>query len=759
MLHELLLALSGHTSPLLSDDKDVQHLGQLLSPSEDALLRSVARLGNLHIEVRTDAATVVRTHPSVLCRAVARAIETIHLAKFQEHIVDVERNILKEDASLVGAYDIVPLSGIVASFSEWKPKMEWLKRLLQLIQTGSLSTAKHTVNGHDINSEDGLTSGAQLINWLRKEMQTGYPSIEHIATSLNKVAERTWLRQVSAWVLYGRLPERGTKDFLIQQADSSSSHEANIYRLKMDLSPSFVTPDTAKSILFIGKSLNYVRNREPKVSELQNSSSMVSNASLLPEHLKRLSSVDHPISSAGLNEAIGAVRSSLSHNVLQKVLPKAEILKILNLLHHFFLLGRGDFAVALIAAADECLCARQRQNLNESIKAAHRFGGVMIKEGEVTAVITRTWTNLATLHIDHEDYIDDELDLARDMVRLSIKKHTVSEASNSFQTSSSPLSIIRDVKTTFGDIILATPVSLTIDVTPPLDLFLSSAEVDVYSTIHAYLLSIRRAHLHLTDLWKLSVLRRIHPSPAQQLLKQRKRPQTREYVDSYSRNLRSTWAMISSTAFLFAELGEYLQGEIVTSSWSTFSRWLNAPERGDTLRPTSSRSMCGSLAMNESAQPDGHNNSLDPETLTNAHQSYLNALTHALLLDDLVFTKSVKALLTKLDYVAALVKRLSAVQFNVDMMDSGISEGTLATEENEIMDNLVEVRHEVEKDVQNLVKRLGDIDIERLGVGIDSTTDGSAGFVPSKGGSLHRLLMKLDFARPQMADVDLLRDV
>ena len=748
MLHELLLALYGHTSPLLPGDKHVQHFGQFLSPSEDAQLRSIAHLGNLHVEVRTDAATIVQSHPSVLCGAVARAIETIHLAKFQAHILDVERNILKEDASLVGAYDIVPLSGIVASFSEWEPKLTWLKGLVRLIKTGRLSTAKYIDHGHILISEDKLASGAQLINWLRKEMQTGYPDIEHIATSLSKVAERTWLRQISAWVLYGRLPELGTKDFLIQRVDGSSSHDANTYKVEMDLSPIFVTPDTAKSILLIGKSLNYVRNQEPKLAGLQNPSLMASIASLLPDHLKHLSSVEYPISPVGLNEAIGAIRSSLSHKVLRKLLPKVEILQILNLFYHFFLLGRGDFAVALIAAADECLAARQRRNLNESMKAAHRFGGVMIKEGEVTAVIAQTWTKLAKYYIDHEDYTDDELDLARDMVRLSIKKHTVTEASKPFQTSSSSVSMLRDVKTTFGDILLATPVSLSIDVTSPFDLFLSSADVDAYSMIHAYLLSVRRTHLHLTDLWRLSVLRRTHPSPAQQIFKHIQMRQNRQYPDSRSRSLRSTWAMISSTAFLFAELGEYLQGEIVTSSWRTFSDWMNASEPSDTWRSASSKSMSGSLAMNESAQPNGHNASLDPETLTIAHQSYLNALIHALLLDDLIFTRFLKALITRLDYVAALVTRLSAIQFNVDLMRSGVPESTNMTEENEIMDDLIEVQLEVRKDVQNLVKRLGDIDTERLSARIDSATNGAVGFVPSKGGSLYRLLMKLDFARP-----------
>jgi len=743
MLHELLLALSGHVSPLLSDDKETQQLGPLLCPSEDALLRSIARLGNLHIEQLKDASIITNTHPSVICRAVSRTIESVQLAEFQQDILKAESKILQKDAALVGAYDIVPLSSVVGAFSGWGKKMEWLKGLVHFIQLGAVDlTRKSTESDKPIGLER-QASGAQVINWLRKESQTGYPVIERMAVDLVKVAERTWLRQVSAWVLYGRLPELGAEDFLIHQ-DGHSGSKTESYTVRMDLCPTFVNSMTANSILFIGKSLNYIRNQGQITPSSPVGSPLTGEVPLLSSHLKHLSALEYPINSVNFAAAIANVRSSLSQNVLQRLLPLTDIRQVLNVITDYFLLERGDFAVALIVSADECLSARSNRALDAPFQSdALRFGGIMIKEGEVTNVLNRTWATLAALQNDDDD-VDEELDLARDIIRLAIKKHTL-PATASFLSSAGPFSILEEVKTTFGDILLATPISLYVSVSSPLDLFLGSAEVEAYSMIHSYLLSVRRAHLHITDLWKLSVLRRIHPSPAKGRANSKLPEQDRKRANQRSENMRSIWALVSSTAFFLTELGEYLQGEVVSSSWRQFSSWLQPPEVILSSRQPSPELTKGILSTKTAETNTTH----DPQSLTIAHRAYLSALVHALILDDTAFTKLLKTMLTRLDHVAALVKRLSVVQQSTEL-------GKIhATEESRISRSLGEVRVTIEADLHGLVKRLGEIDAQRLSGAPLSTANvsESTGFVPWQGGGLYRLLMKLDFARSEVSNV------
>ena len=58
-----------------------------------------------------------------------------------------------------------------------------------------------------------------LIDRLCETLQTGYEDIEQAAVSLVKVAETAWLKQVSAWILYGRLPTFGKEDFSVRIVD------------------------------------------------------------------------------------------------------------------------------------------------------------------------------------------------------------------------------------------------------------------------------------------------------------------------------------------------------------------------------------------------------------------------------------------------------------------------------------------------------------------------------------------------------------
>ena len=489
MLHELLLALSGHPSPLLSGVEGSQQLLPLLAPSEEALLTSVARLGNLHIEIKNGTNTITKSHPSTVCRAVAQAIASVHLASFQEEILRVERDILQEHARFVGAYDIVSLSSISIAFGGWRSKLEWLEKLVQKMQ-----------------SPDAYASGAQVIDWLHKELQTGFLDIGLLATNLVQIAEAAWLRQISAWVLYGTLPTLGAEDFLIQRKSSSlSTFRAWKYELDHDLAPSYVTEAAASSILFIGKSLEYVRqksqNRDQVAPDL-----LMGQASLVSIHLEHISLLEHPISSTSFSRTIAAIRSSLSRNVLQRLLPLSEVLRAVNILHDYLLLERGEFAVALVAAADECLLSRQKSGITKPMcRDSHQLSGMMIKDGEITAVLSRTWTAIAALQDVGDNVADEDLELARGLVCLSIKKDSAIQHGVPFTAALGSLRIVENLRTTFNDMLLATPTYLTLIPGPPFHLFLNYGEVEAYSSIHSYLLAIRRAHVHLTELWKLYI--------------------------------------------------------------------------------------------------------------------------------------------------------------------------------------------------------------------------------------------------------------
>ncbi len=137
---------------------------------------------------------------------------------------------------MVGAYNIVPLTAIVGEFSGWTRRMEWFLEVVEFMMRG--------------HGREKKCTGAMVIDRLCDAIQTGYLDIEEAALSLVRVAETAWLKQVSAWILYGRLPSFGREDFFVQTVDgdvqvrtlSSCQREVLTPRRSMRANESFYPP-------------------------------------------------------------------------------------------------------------------------------------------------------------------------------------------------------------------------------------------------------------------------------------------------------------------------------------------------------------------------------------------------------------------------------------------------------------------------------------------------------------------------------------
>jgi Gamma tubulin complex component N-terminal/Gamma tubulin complex component C-terminal len=765
MLHELLISLSGHPSPSLlpsaaqSARQQPDQAVPFLSPSELALLSSLTHLSNLNQVLRSHISLVSSTHPSTVCRAVSTAILSTHLARFQAKILEVERQILQKDAGRVGGYGIVPLSGLVGEFDGWTRRLEWLWEIAQFMLPPE-DTLKREGNK--------ASTGADIIDRLRDEAHTGYPDLEETSLDLIKVAETAWLRQLSTWVLYGRLPAFGAQDFFIHEVPGdpeAATRGVPAFAIERSLLPKFVSSSTASSILFIGRSLNHIRVRGARLSSSPETASMASPLlSLLPSHLRHLSSFSSPISPSSLSSAIAAIRLSLSQNTLQQLLPLPKIIEILSLLREFFLLGRGEFAVALISEADERIRSRWRRHGKSSRdQNIQGLSSIVIKEGEVTAVLARTWAALSSFQ-GEEDASDEKLDLARDLIYLSLSKQSPSRTSTPGRAAGSHTSIpSHDIA--FNDFLLSTPINLCLHIPSPLDLFLGPQDLEVYSLIHSYLLSIRRAHLRLTSLWQHSSLRREHPAPlgppySNTKTGEVKMRERRKRANARNTRMRRVWAICGAAAFLLAELGGYFQGEVVKSCWEGFRSWLapfsppndvgddepdNGNEGGDIWRGSTNNT--SSTADHRQPASSTPRTTDDPESLSRAHALYLNHLLSSLLLTSTDFTATLRSFLLSTDHLIALVTRLDRAQQGLDLeTDQGVVDALndYAGEEREAQVQLDRCCERVRSDIREVVARLSELDGERSRGG----EIGEAGYVPGEGreiGGVDRLLMKLDF--------------
>ncbi|KAI0184366.1 Spc97/Spc98 family protein [Xylaria flabelliformis] len=754
MLHEILLSLSGHPSPLLRNDYSDPAASSLISPPERQLLDTAAHLSDLHCRLKDETSRIRSGHPSAICRAVASAIVTIHLGAFQRKILEVEDSILRKDAALVGAYNIVPLTAVVGQFSDWTRRLEWLWELTEFMTTD------------EVRKDKLPCQAAKLIDRLRNELQTGYADISDTAQSLLRVAETSWLKQVAAWVLYGRRPTVGGYDFFIRE-DKEEEHG---YRIDNDLLPSFVTPSTAESMLFIGVSINRARSR----AGTDLGASVLGHLASQHQELARLSS---PLNSVIFSRAITSIRFTLSRTTLQKLLPLARVLEILKVLREFFLIGRGEFAIALTQQADEKIRSRWRRADNLAYEKRNNLGTVIVKEGEVSAVLARTWAFLGSMQSEHADE-DESLELARDLLRLHVSKsiEAATPAKGSERASDKTLDSI--VSTPFRNLLFSVPVTLTMQIQSPLDLFLAQSDLQIYTAINSYLLSVRRAHLRLTDLWKITSLRRHHPPPPRAPYGNTKAgiAKTRLLRERWSLRssiMRSTWSTSSAAIFFLGETEAYLQVEVVEGLWSHFHDWLTGkgePARGEHSRPqTSQGPLSRNNNTNNNAGPELHTTkdtqpNHDPQTLSTAHRQYLSALTRRLLLTQPTFSTPLYELLIQIDHLVALVHRLHAVWISADLeADEGVVDAfsNLDAEERDVRTQLRGIERRVKFGIEEVIAALRSLSLDSAFAaemeGEDEEgqieeemmmmdEDGVVGkYRPRRVGGIDRLLMKLDF--------------
>ena len=432
-------------------------------------------------------------------------------------------------------------------------------------------------------------------------------------------------------------------DFFIKEEDSDLAQDAGgpgmkEYHIVKKLLPAFVTQHTASSLLFIGRALSMIRLRGG--AGIGNTAAASPQMTLLPRHLEFLQSLESPLSPQKLSNAIANIRLSLSRHTLQTLLPAEKILDTVHVLREFFLLGRGEFAVSIIEQADE----RTRNSWRpQSVKPSK---GPLVKEGEVAAVLTRTWGFMSSLQ--GEEVVDERLDTARDLIYLSL--HTPPAATPSSKKRGE----------NFRNILVGVPVSLNFHLSWPLELFLQPADLEEYDALFAYLISIRKTQMKLQSLWKG------RRNPMQRTDKSR--TENREEAKGYRETLkardaaeRNIWATAGVAVFFLETLVDYWQGEVIEGAFSTLVEIISpqkpddgneSEEDGDIWTKVDEASEAPSRLDDEEAKQQ------DPESLMRAHHAYLDTIKRNLFVTDIVFAPLIKQLLHACDLLAGAVGRL-----------------------------------------------------------------------------------------------------
>ncbi|EXJ55515.1 hypothetical protein A1O7_08443 [Cladophialophora yegresii CBS 114405] len=745
MLHEILLSLSGLQSPIWSQarvrpsgegDQETP-FNQYVSPPERVMLDTLARLHDLHVQIRTTTTQLSKHHKSMVCRAVSSSVADVHLGSFLSKIIQVESAILRKDAGYVAAYEIVPLSTIVAEFSPWTRRLEWLWSVVQHLDPSAAQSARKRP-----------PSGASILDLLEDETHTGYSDIEEMAVALLTVAQKSWMRATSLWVLYGKLPAAGNQDFCVKPNPNPSS-AMDEFIIDPALAPKLLRRGAIQALLSAGSALSQLRSQATSGAAALQAFEDPSMA-LLQNHLTVLCSLQYPLNPTLLGSALLAINQSISENALSQILPRSLVMQLLQVILRYMLLGQGEFAVSLIRHADDRLRGRQQTLATaRPIRKIGRLDDLAVKEAELNGVLAKTMAEIAALQRE-DDLEDDTFHLARQFLSL---KAAPSEHS------------MRLIAT-----LLPTPtlLRLAFPAQSPLHIFLSSDDAKIYAHINAYLLSIHRAELHLSALWRLSSHRRCHPSPLgpprSTSQSGRARLEAGRLKDA-QRNSRTRghWTCASKLLFLVNELQAYLQGEVIQSSWTHFREWLEGKDSHHLSSARSSRpttaSSAGEPPMSEAVGRDKERVPTDPRALADAHRRYLHALNAALFLANDGFIESLKELLDQIDHLVALFSRLQTVWQGLDLQDDeGVVDAfsNYAQDEVEVLAEMDRTRSAVEASLSKIVDKIRDMEKEKeTGSGVSSNIDDGMSemnldgtetdFVPWQARTVvDRLVMKLD---------------
>lgn len=455
MLHELLLVLQAHESSIFKpwppspSTPETVVLDSTLNdihPSERAALNTLAHLSFLHKSLRTSIARIVHTRSSIVVRAIVSSIQNPLLNDFQDAVQDIERMILTRDNSIVAAYDIVPLARLSSLLGEWDTRINYLHKFVSNI------TSKST--------------GAQVLNQLQQDQHTGYPDIAAIVVKLIAVGEETWLRQVSSWVLYGRIPQLGSSDFFICTSPDPkvSPLDENAFTIDPSLWPNHLLHETASSILFVGRALARI--------QIQSTTHRTSSQKILETHLSLLNSLQFPLSPSALAKTITSIRLSLSSSVLSSLLPLDTVIRLVSRFRQDFLLGHGSLMSTLLSTVDEYLVRRTDHD------------GGTIKEADVNNLFAKASSITSRFELANDDEEDPERQSYQTHLKLSLVKSK--EKSDHI---------------TFDEFLLGDRIQLKYDITWPLDLFLSMEDMSVYNRIFNFLLAVKRCQGRLTSLW------------------------------------------------------------------------------------------------------------------------------------------------------------------------------------------------------------------------------------------------------------------
>ncbi|CAG8624696.1 2839_t:CDS:1 [Acaulospora morrowiae] len=639
MLHELLLALAGLPGDLFTPfPSQTEHTSTFKIPSdfpflheaEKSSLEQLVVLGNYYRAIvnfldfqrgrkanYADSKHVTSTPTGSFLQALCNALNEV-LKDFHKTVIECETRVLNKEDDMGG---VVPISQIVSAFRVYYIIFPHLHQLTT-----------------EINREPEKYFGCRLLNLIVDKCNTGVPELRAIMLRLLHACHAVMYKHITSWMVYGHLQdpfgEFFVKDVTLRDHDTqveefNQSRWHKRFVLDESFVPNHIAPDIAKSILFVGKAIATVRNAA-KPHE-KNYCLPRSLNSLHLQHLLELSS--RPIfRQIELENTVDIIRNNVAQWLWQVVLTGDKIIECLEAFRNYFLLGQGDFAISLVDQFEKLAASK---HISSKV--------LKIKEQELNSLLVRA--SVGTLA---------ESDLTFEKFRFKILNK---------DDEMPPIT-----KTNiFDNYMLDIPLRLEYDIGWPLDLFVTSEDLNKYGDIFSFLISLRRTQIRLQRAWAHLAMTR---------------KSTSDVIGNKSNDMNSQrlmpWRVRASMMFFLDCLWGHMQMDIIEANFQKLVCRINASsahhQRLRTNTTTEPDTPTASTHKKTTYQEkDSHltekETLRDFEDIRIGHSSYLGDILRGCLLESPICSDAIKKSLNICDQVCGLLERWDGKLTDKDRLD------------------------------------------------------------------------------------------
>ncbi|KAJ7388784.1 Gamma-tubulin complex component 4 [Desmophyllum pertusum] len=558
MLHELLLALSGDSGGVFVYKKfaGLQVAADLpfIHRSEVDLLNRICKLGSYFQKFQTfcrkysEVSPFIRENPNdgatqqepfgLYIQAFCTGLDQV-LDSYRKSLIDLESQIL-EDPKL-------PLTYIEHSLEQYQVLFPALWSVVEQIQASK-------------------ALGCQILDILHQSCNCGIPDVRDALERILFVCHGVMYQQLSAWVLHGIHIDKHN-EFFIKEATSaddqtvnktdegaaSSSSDLGIpgitgrqlteilegevkkqtparwqFRINAEMLPSYIPTRVADKVLFIGESVGMFKGSKETKNSLYRSSVIQDKEQEFTRLLYSLQ--QQPKFNLMLFEnEIDKIRLCVAEHLWKLVVEDVNLLKQLQILKDFFLLGRGELFSAFIEHARSLLKLPPSDNTSHDANAA--FLQVLSK----------------FLPDDDESASMFNVVIDKEMIEQEKKKKTT--------TTDQPAVVVSGWDC----------VKLQYDVQWPLHILFQPTVLEKYNNLFRFLLKVKRTQLDLQQVWA-AYMGTKHLSTAQLA------------------NMTKIWLSRMHMAFLVDNLQYYLQVDVLETQFSQLVEKINSTRDFESIR-------------------------------------------------------------------------------------------------------------------------------------------------------------------------------